>query len=97
MMSTDAIFPTPGGPLTIYVADAALKVSLAQDKAAPMTASVGKTGARKGIATIVVETKPGWVRVIGDDKGNYTVTQCDEPKSEAPTLPGLPGGPELLP
>jgi len=96
-MPTDAIFPTPGGPLTIYVSDAALKPSLAQEKAMPMTASVAKSGARKGIATIVVETKPGWVRVIGDDKGNYTVTQCDEPVSEAPTLAGLPGGAEMLP
>jgi hypothetical protein len=29
MMPTDAIFPTPGGPLTIYVADAALQAAVA--------------------------------------------------------------------
>ena len=92
-MTTDAIFPTPGGPLTIYVASADVKTSALQPKGALMTTSVDASQPGKDPrATIVVETKPGWVRVFEDKEGNYTVEPCEEPEAEVREPPEASDG-----
>lgn len=92
-MTTDAIFPTPGGPLTIFVASDNVKASTDQAKDAVMTVNVAAAKPGKDPrATIVVETKPGWVRVVEDKQGNYTVEPCEEPEAEVREMPEASDG-----